>query len=209
MKQLFLIFFLFLLLFSNSLKAQDTINLISGKQIITKSLHEEPNSSILKYDISFHEKVKQRSVDLLYVYSINYADKSQKIIYRQDSATGFQLSQKQMALYITGERDAIKNYKAPWITITGFAAGATATYFVQFWGLLTPVAYATAFGIITPRVHSSPALSSTVMSDFNYLEGYKYCATRKKVKNALFGTIAGVVASSLTLYTLYLINKVP
>ena len=202
MKFITLISILLLTIFSSEMQVQDTINLLNGKQIFAKSIYEEPNSSILKYDISFHSKVKQTSVDLLNIYSVNYADKTQKIFYRQDSAIGFDLSVKQMEYFMLGERDAIKNHKTPWITVGGFVVGVLATHKLQFWGLLTPVVYATAFGLFTPKIHSSPNLGSYITGDYNYLEGYKYTATRKKVKNALLGSIIGFAAYSITSYAI-------
>ncbi|MFH0867007.1 MAG: hypothetical protein V1904_12495 [Bacteroidota bacterium] len=202
MKFITLISILLLAVFSSEIRAQDTINLLSGKQIFAKSIYEEPNSSVLKYDISFHGKDKQSSVDLLNIYSVNYANKTKKIFYRQDSAIGFELSAKQMEYFMLGERDALKNHKTPWITVGGFVVGAVVTHYVQFWGLLTPVVYATAFGIFTPKIHSSPNFGSNITGDYNYMEGYKYTATRKKVKNALLGTILGFAVYSITSYAI-------
>lgn len=207
MKKSISIILALLFIFIYGTYSQDTINLISGKQIFAKSIYEEPNSTLLKYDIRFHEKAKQKAVDLLNVYSIHYSNHTQKIFYKQDSAIGFDLTVKQMELNILGEREALKNYKAPWITVGGFVVGATATYFLGFWGVISPAVYATAFGIITPKIHTSPELSYATTSDFNFREGYKYTATRIKVKNAILGSIVGVAAYSLTSYTLYLINK--
>lgn len=190
---------------ANLSHAQDTINLMSGKQIFAKKIYEEPNSSNLRYDFILHGKERQSSTDLLNVFSVNYANNTQKIFYRQDSAIGFDLSQKQMELFVLGEREAITNYKAPWITVGGFVVGVAATHVLQFWGVITPAVYATAFGIITPKLHTSPSLSYSITSDFNFLEGYKYTATRKKVKNALIGGIVGVAAYAITSYAINVI----
>lgn len=198
MKRPVFIMILLFFVFYSEIQAQDTINLLNGKQIFAKSIYEEPNSTMLKYDYSFHGKEKQKAIDLLNIYSVNYANKTQKIFYRQDSAIGFDLSVKQMELNILGEREALKNYKTPWITAGGFAVGAVATYFFQFWGVISPAVYATAFGIITPKVHTSPELNYATTSDFYFLEGYKYTATRKKIKNALLGSIIGIAAYAIT-----------
>lgn len=187
---------------NNSTSGLNIINLLNGKQIFAKSIYEEPNSSVLKYDYSFHGKEKQSAIDLLNIYSVNYANKTQKIFYRQDSAIGFDLSVQQMNFNILGERDAIKNYKVPWITAGGFVAGILAAHYLQFYSLITPAVYATAFGLFTPRLHSSPNLNYSTTSNYNYLEGYRYTATRKKVKNALLGSIVGIAAYAITSYAI-------
>lgn len=196
----FLTMLFFIVVSSLEMRAQDTINLLNGKQIFAKSIYEEPNSALLKYDYIFHGKEKQTAIDLLNIYSINYADKTEKIFYKQDSAIGFDLSVKQMGLNIIGERQAFKNYKAPWITLTGFAAGVAAGHFMQFWGLLLPPVYATAFGMFTPEIHTSPDLPYATKNDYYFLEGYKYTATRKKVKNALLGCMVGWASYAITSY---------
>lgn len=202
MKFFALISILLLIIFSSEMRAQDTINLLNGKQIFAKSIYEEPNSSLLKYDISFHGKDKQKVIDLLNIYSVNYTNNTEKIFYRQDSAIGFDLSVQQMNFYILGERDAIKNYKAPWITAGGFVAGILAAHYLQFYSLITPAVYAAAFGLFTPKLHSSPNLNYSTTSNYNYLEGYRYTATRKKVKNALLGSIVGIAAYAIISYAI-------
>lgn len=187
--------------------SQDTINLINGKQVFAKSIYEEPNSSLLKYDYSLRGKEKQSAIDILSIYSINYANHTEKIFYRQDSAMGFNMSVEQMKLDILGERSAYKYYKVPWITVGGFVVGATATYFLQFWGVISPAVYATAFGVFTPKLHTDPSLSYSITSNYYFLEGYKYTATRKKVKNAILGGIAGVAAMSLVYTFAYIVDK--
>jgi hypothetical protein len=207
MKRLSFIIISILLFSSPVIKAQDTINLLNGKQILATKITEDTSIKVLKYDISIHDKILQRELDKLNIYSIYYSDNKQKIIYRQDSALGYNLSEKDMSSYILGEREAIKNHKVPWITVSCFVVGVAAEHYAQFWGLLAPVVCATAFGVITPRIHASPNISFPLRDDFNFKEGYKYTATRKKVKNALFGSIVGFVACGIFEYSLYLVNK--
>lgn len=180
--------------------SQDTINLLNGKQIFAKSIFEDPNSSLLKYSYTLHGKEKQTAIDLLNIYSVVYANRTEKIFYRQDSAIGFNLSEKQMWLNIQGERQVNSYYKAPWITVTGFAAGVAAGQFLQFWGLLVPVVYATGLGMFTPQIRTSPDFPYSIKNDYYFLEGYKYTATRKKVKNALLGCLAGWASYAVTSY---------
>lgn len=172
--------------------SQDTLNLLNGKQIIAKSIYNEPTNTLLKYETIYKDKVKQKAIDKIEIFSIAYADKIENIFYRQDSAIGYSLSVTEMEHYMLGEREALKYYKAPWITIGGVAAGATATYFTGFWGLVSVAVYGTGMGVIDPKIKTSENISPAVKSDKNFIDGYKTYATRKKVKNAIIGSILGV-----------------
>ena len=202
MNKIITFFFILFILAVTNIQAQDTINLLNGKQIIAKSIYEEPSSTLLKYDIGFRNKSKQKAVDLLNVYSINYFNKTNKIFYKQDSAIGYDLSIPQMNYYIMGEREAIKNCKTQWIAVGGFILGVTATHVMQFWGVITPAVYAAAIGISNPKMHYSENINYSTSSDFNFNEGYKFKATHKKVKNALLGSIIGITAYAITSYTI-------
>jgi len=174
--------------------SQDTINLINGKQIAPRSIHEEQNSTLLRYDIEVRGKLKQKAVDLLDVYSISFANLPNKQVYQQDSALGYILSIPQMEHYILGERAAMKYYKTPWVTAGGFALGAVDTYFFGFWGLLTPVVYGIGVGIVDTKIKAPDNIKSAYSNDNNFINGYKTIATQKKVKNAILGSFAGAMA---------------
>ena len=108
MKYYFVI--ILLSIFINSY-SQDTINLLNGNQIIAKSIFYEPASSMLKYDVIKKNKVKQKMIDRIDIYSIRFSDNTEKIFYYPDSIIGYTLSQSDMYDFILGEREAIKNYK--------------------------------------------------------------------------------------------------
>ena len=177
--------------------SQDTINLMNGKQIAAKSIYEEPDNALLKYDIIIRGKAKQKAVDKINIFSLNYSDKTNRILYRQDTAIGFSLSIPEMEYYISGEREAIKNYKAPWVTVGGFALGFGATYLAGFWGLLTPAVYGTTMGVIDPKIKLSETTKPEMRTNKDFVDGYMTTATRKKVKNAILGSVAGATVFAI------------
>lgn len=198
--------------------SQDTINLLSGKQIVAKSIYEEPTNALLKYDILKNrlagfqitwvnfdleyyilkrKVIKQKAVDKINIFSINYFDKTDRILYRQDTAIGYDLSIPEMEYYILGERDAIKNYKAPAITVGGVVLGFGATYFAGFWGLLMPAVYGTTMGVIDPKIKLSESTKPEMRTNKDFVEGYMTTATRKKVKNAIMGSLVGATAFAI------------
>ena len=194
MKQLFLIIFLpIAMLSAGNLYSQDTINMLDGHRIVANKIYTDSLNSMVEYDIQKKESSKQRSIDRLEIFSISYHDKTQKIIYRKDTALGFPLSIEEMGNYVLGEREARKSYKAPWYTIGGLVLGGVAADYIQFWSLIVPVVYGTGSAIIGPKVKTSQEISPVLKSDKNFVSGYKEVATKKKVKNALLGSAAGIV----------------
>jgi hypothetical protein len=188
----------FILVKSTFVFSQDTINLINGKQIFPKNIHEEQNSTLLKYDIDINGKLKQKAVDLLDVYSIVYANTPNKQVYQQDSALGYILTIPQMEHYIIGERTALKYYKVPWVTAGGFALGALAVYKFAFWGLLTPVVYGVGMGILDTKIKAPADIKTKYADDNNFINGYKTIASQKKLKNAILGSLVGALAFIIT-----------
>jgi len=201
-------FITILFFFTYNSFAQDTINLLNGKQIIAKSVTDEANNTLLKYDILIKGNVKQKKIDKIDVFSIDYSDNTHKIFYKTDSSFGLSLSIVQMEHYIKGEQYAINNYKAPWVTACGLCAGFAPTiYYFNFYGLLAPAVYGTAMGIITPKIKHIENISPEFLNNKHFLDGYREAATKKKLKNALFGSIGGVAIAVITTTVLYNIHK--
>jgi len=196
--------------FSNicNIFSQDTINLLNGNQIIAKTVYEDSNNIFLKYDIKKRGKLKQKRVDKLDVFSIDFNNNRQSIIYRRDTILGYNLSINEMEKFIKGEHEAIKYSKAPWITATGVVVGFVPTaFYFNFYGLVTPVVYGTTIGIFNPKIKTSENINKELKADKNFQEGYNIAATRKRVKNALIGSVSGVVLAAITSNIIYLIKK--
>ncbi len=200
LKRLYYIIYILTLMFFISTNgfSQDTINLLSGKQIVAKSIYNEPASTLLKYEILIKGKIKQRSVDKLDIYSISMTDNTQNLLYIQDSAIGCPLSALEMEHFMLGGREAMKNYKAPWVTVFGFVTGAVATNYIGFWGLSSVIVYPACMGIVGTKIKTSDNVKSDLKANKNFIDGYKTYATKKKVKNALFGSIIGTAALAIT-----------
>ena len=188
-------FFTLMFFISTHSFSQDTINLQNGKQIIAKIYFFDTGNTFIKYNVIIKDKLKLKTLDKLDIFSINYADKSQKILYSQDSALGYPLSVSEMEHFMLGGREAMKNYKAPWITVFGFVIGAVATEYLHFWGLSSTIAYPIGAGITGVKIKTSNNVNSDLKSNKDFIDGYKTYATKKKVKNALFGSIIGTATT--------------
>jgi len=177
--------------------SQDTINLLNGKQIVAKSIYEEPTNALLKYDVIIRGKAKQKAVDKINIFSINYFNNTDRILYRQDTAIGYDLSIPEMEYYMLGAREARKNFKAPAITVCGVALGFGATYFAGFYGLIMPAVYGTTMGVIDPKIKLSETTKPEMRTNKDFVDGYMTTATRKKVKNAILGSVVGAAVFAI------------
>lgn len=187
---------------------QDTINMLNGKQIIAKTIYNEENKTFLRYDIDKGKSVKLKMVDMLDVYSLSFHNKPFRMVYAQDSSLGFYLSVDEMGMFIKGERMALNHYKAPWVAVGGFALGFAPTMaWVNFYGLAIPPVYGLGVGLITPKPKVPAGGDQMLLNDQNFREGYKTAATRKLVKSALIGSIAGVFAAGITGLTIYYLKN--
>jgi hypothetical protein len=209
MKYLFIpLFFVSIFFKCSILYSQDTINLMNGRQIAAKSVYNDTASTLLKYEINARNNVKQLSVDKIEIYSIRYADHSEKIMYRQDTAIGYKLSAAEMRYYILGERDAIKYYKSSWITYSGVPVGFFPTiYYLNFWGAWSIPLYTTIIGVINPKIKISKVSNPDLTHNINFNDGYRAAATKKRVKNALMGSIVGFASAAIISWTLVCIKK--
>lgn len=141
------------------------------------------------------------------------------ILYKPDTSDLRSYTVEQMSFFIKGQQDARKSYHAPFATAGGFLAGATGA-FMGFWGMTTiPATYVFLTGIKTPKCNLNPELKeimiydqsphlvygksnnvffiATELNDIENIEcyklGYKTAAKDKKIKNAVFGSITGML----------------
>lgn len=131
-----------------SIAAQDTIVLLSGRRIIASSI------DLKDYTIAYRTKPgsKLKKIDPFRVFSIAYHDKPERIVYQRDSLDTLEYSIPEMRLFIKGEEDAHRIYKNTPIRIGGVALGAGAGL-LAFYGLVVPPLYATVVGAFSPNVN--------------------------------------------------------
>lgn len=193
------VWFIFLGIFCfTTAQAQDTVRFLNGR-IMTGKIMSNANETVIHLTKSGKEKAHRYFKED--IFDIRYSDRNKEVIYLPDSNRGLIFSEDEMDRYLSGMQNARLNYKAPWVTVGGVAAGAAGLYW-GFWGLAAPAAYAITFSAIPVSTKGKPYLNDHIGDDY-YMEGFKAMAHRKKVKNALFGSIGGalvvgVVTSILT-----------
>ena len=187
---------LILFLFNSGIKAQDTIVLLNGKSILSQ--HAELNG----YAITYHTlkaNSKQKNVNVENVFSIRFADGTERIIYQPDSLEPDDYSPEQMRMYIIGEQEAIRYYKNNLNKATAFAFGGGSAC-LSFYGIIGPAIYATVIGSFSPKMEKQKVSDLSLLQNTEFREGYIRKARDKNTKNAILYGLAGfasVVAAIL------------
>ncbi len=179
--------------------SQDTINLMSGKQIKAKvvEIDFDKNGYIL-YDIKKNDKIKSKFIEKEEVYSISYYNNKTEIVYKIDSSKGFILNQNQMYNYVIGEQVAWKNYKTPkLILVGGVFCGISGPFLGVYYGLLIPAAYSAAISFVKPKFKIDNTKKSNESNVEYYNFGYNSVAKSKNIKRTIIAGLSGILASTL------------
>lgn len=188
------LFFLISLSFipSFSSYSQDKIILISGQIIDGRVL--SVNEDTIRFQYPKKNKIKEGFVEAYRVFSIQYADGNEKVIYKYDTLTANDRTEEEIRNFIAGEQDALQGYKglnSAFIPLVISGAGA----FVikdNFLIIAVPfVTYMTYIALTRPRIIPSTVRDPKLLSSPDYVEGYKRIARSRKNRNALWGSILG------------------
>ncbi len=179
-------------LFVHLLVAQssDTLLFLNGKQLEGKVLEFN------KYQLTF-KTLKNKEIDIenyrLFSMKWNGIDTT---IYKYDSLEGNFLSQKDMKLFVYGERDAHLTYSSKFSNIVGFAVGSGAGYFMHydqsFIYVSTPLIYTLGTLIFPTRVKQRKIKDLQYIKEDEYLRGHERVARAKRTQNALISTLIGL-----------------
>jgi hypothetical protein len=193
MRNLFIISFIILCL---HVKAQDKILLIDGRVITVKNL------SLSGYKIAYRtvNKNKLKKIDTERVFSIQYADGSEKVVFTPNLQDSLDYTVPQMRMFVKGEQDATRYYKNNLNKGIAFTIGVGASLFAIY-GLVAPPLYSTVIGAFSPNMGKMKVSDSSLLNDQDYLEGYKSKVRNRKIRNSLLsgfiGFAAGAVAISI------------
>lgn len=200
----FLPLLLFVFLTPQWLQAQDTLLMNTGNEKIVhiKELNERMLYVAWQKKPSIKSKV--RAYDLRNVYSVHFKDSARVITYFQDTATDNFLDVETMGRFVNGEHYAVMHYKAPLVTAGGIVSGAAGILWNPFYGLLVPAAYSATLGAIPVSTQKLSREHPDLYADPYFVEGYRMKARKKKIKNAIVGSLIGIGAAAITT-TVYMI----
>jgi hypothetical protein len=166
---------------------QDTIYLMNGHAIGEKVV----DTTLGAVTIINPKKHSQRlNFEWDQLYMVRYANGMKRYYYQQDSMINNIFTRDEMWLYMKGENDARRGFKAKGALITsgvlGFLGGVTGT----FWGPVAPYGFMALSGITRVRIRHETVSNPSFVDSDAYLLGYERVARlKRKTKSVLGGTI--------------------
>jgi len=185
-------------LFSLSLKSQDTLLLLNGRQysgVVKDTSGVTIDFNIIKSANKFKEKTFFRDQ----VFSITSEDGEERVYYFPEIFFEEEYSVDIMRIEISGRIDAKKGYKTNWVYPTGIVTGFLAGYFSKGSALsvIVPVAYVGIVQIPIVKVQHKTISNPDFIGNDYYLSGYNQSARMKRTKHALISGFIGLAAGIL------------
>jgi hypothetical protein len=195
---------LFLLVFymTRNSSAQERINFLNGKVLNVKKIEVRDNK-IAYYTLGEKSKLKKINPDR--VFSLNYADSSEFIVYLPDASDPNDFSIEQLRMFIKGEQDATLYYKNNLNKGVAGVVGVGGGFLVSvyFIGFLVPPLYTTIVGGVSPDMDKQKVSDEALRGIREYREGYMSKVRNRKIRNSIIsgfiGFAAGVTYFSIAL----------
>jgi hypothetical protein len=188
--------------------SQDTIYLMSGKQIEAKVIEIDFNSNgYISYEIKKKNKTKNKLIEKDDVYSISYYNNKKEIIYKSDVGKGFILDQNQMYNFIIGEQVAWNKYKTPKLIIAGGVLSGMTGGLFGLYGILLPSSYTTAISFVNPKIQIDNIKQPSSENIDYYKMGFNSIAKSKNIKSTIIASISGIFTTAI-LITALQINSI-
>lgn len=172
----------------------DNILLLNGKIIENIKIEDSDNIRLINY--LYKDKLKL--INKKEVFSYN-RDKVETVLYERDTLNENFFTQEEMRSYIKGEQIARQYFHRPLVAPLGFIYGAILASgeasVSPFLGMIAaPLSY-TVFSMIgQPKISKRAKFEAGLRSNELFVEGYTSYAQNKKIKNAVLGTVIGVLS---------------
>lgn len=211
---------LFVLIIYTPNFAQDKILLLTGKVLEGKVLSYD--EAFLQYTYMKRKELKTDMIERYRIYSTTDSLNKETVLYLQDSTVGNFMTQPEMKLFIDGERDALKNFRARGFNTTGFLFGLGISlidtyrkqdgepFFNGFFrsepGILhfaSPFVYPIIAGLPPVTIRINDVTDRNNLLQEPYLEGFERVGKQKR----RFGGLAFSAAGSAAGIVLYFLGK--
>jgi hypothetical protein len=173
--------------------AQDKLLLMNGRIIDVKNV--SPSGYIIAYRTTAKNKLKKIDTDR--VFSIQYADGSEKVVFTPNPQDSLEYTVPQMRMYIKGEQDASLYYKNTLNKAASFAIGGGAAL-LAIYGIIIPPIYSTVVGAFSPNMEKMKVSDPALLNDQDYREGYKTKVRNRKIRNSLISGFIGFAVGVVT-----------
>jgi hypothetical protein len=170
--------------------AQDSIYLMNG-HVIGEKVIDTVLGAVTIYNPKKTKQIINFEFDQLYM--VRYANGNKRYYYRQDSLINNWFTRDEMWLYMKGENDARRGFKARGALIGGGIAGLIGGLTGTLWGPIAPYGFMALTGVTKVKIlHETISDPKFVESDA-YILGYERVARQKRKIKSLIGGTAGLL----------------
>jgi|ERR1700756_1589141 len=207
MRRILLVVFCFLL--SNFLLAQrkkaDTLYLMNGRIVVSPVID---TSFLAATFVDPEDSTKRTHIENDQLFAIKYNNGSVFYYYKQDTIANW-YTRDEMWLFMQGERDARKGFKARGSftggLITGMIGGASGLAIGSlgaFFGPVVPLAFFTTVGIPKVRIKHKTVSNPNNLDYDAYILGYEREARTKRRRSSMIGGGIGVALGYIAYFSL-------
>jgi hypothetical protein len=183
--------------------AQDTIIMYDGRHIPIKNYNLNEELQEIEYTSA---KGKTKVIDLEDAFSIKSSDK-EKILYQTDSSKSQYMCVDDMKCYVKGAESANESYAATVATVAGLVIGAGSMAYAMadntklnmLMAPLVPLSFCIGISLTKPCESRIKQRYPEWSNNERFVAGYKNQARKKRVRNAIVSSAAGMLFSFATM----------
>lgn len=183
--------------FSQTAQVQDTIYLMNGQVVGEKII-----DTLLGAVTIMNNKKEGKKIhyELEQLYMVRFADGHKRYYYEQDTLHNNWFTRDEMWMYMKGENDARRGFKAKGALVGSGIAGIIAGMTGTFYAPVLPYGYMAFSGLPKIRIRGNTISNPTYVESDAYILGYERVARqRRKIKSVIGGTVGLAVGYGLYL----------
>jgi hypothetical protein len=186
-----LLFFIFTIQFSIAQRnVEDTIFLMNGHVIGQRVVDTTFNTVSILNPKKLSSKIHY---DWDQLYMVKFANGNKRYYYVQDSTINNWFTRDEMWMYMKGERDARKGFKATGSLIGAGVAGLLGGLTGTFWGPIAPYSYMALSGVTKVKIRHNTVSDPRYLESDGYILGYERVARQRRKIWSLIGGTAGLI----------------
>jgi hypothetical protein len=178
---------------------QDTIYLMNG-QVVGEKIIDTLLGAITIINSKKPSKKIHYEWDQLFM--VRFANGYKRYYYTQDTTVSNWFTRDEMWMYMKGENDARRGFKARGAMIGAGIAGIIGGMSGTFWGPIAPYGYMALSGIPKVKIKHNTISNPAYVESDAYILGYERVARqRRKIKSVIGGTVG--LAIGYGIYALF------
>ncbi|MBI2720584.1 MAG: hypothetical protein HYX39_00265 [Bacteroidetes bacterium] len=178
--------------------AQDTIFLMNGHVVAQKVIDTLLGAVTI---LNPQKPLHKINYELEQLYMVKFSNGHKRFYYQQDSTINNWFTRNEMWMFMKGETDARKGFKAKGSLIGAGVAGVIGGMTGTFWAPVLPYAYMALVGIPKVKIRHETISNPIYIESDAYILGYERVARHKRRIQAVIGGTVGL-AVGFSLYGL-------